>query len=196
MRVMVALWLGLLCAVFVACGDDDGPMLEGGETPLGVDPNDPTGSGPQDPGGPGIDPPQTAGMGAPGNASAGTGGAAEPTGMSGDTGSEMMPSDSDLTGGMMAAAGTGDGAAGTAGTTTGGQAGTGAQSDAGADDCGALPDCGVSTPCTDSNHHCIVLPSCDGMPKCLPAQDACMRECGEPNCALLESYPEQVGCGG
>ncbi len=61
------------------------------------------------------------------------------------------------------------------------------------DGCGTHVPCDASTPCSDSTLHCIVLPSC-GRPACITPADACQLECGQPDCAILESYPEQVGC--
>jgi hypothetical protein len=66
--------------------------------------------------------------------------------------------------------------------------------DAGTSDPCAEPACGVDQPCGDSSLHCIKLDRCDHA-VCIAPEDACMAECNTTTgCAILESYPEQIGC--
>jgi hypothetical protein len=66
--------------------------------------------------------------------------------------------------------------------------------------CAELVPCDVDTPCANAGNEdpeeyweeCISVVDCG--PVCIAPQEACMMECGELSCAILESYPEQVAC--
>jgi len=156
---------------------------------LHVDPND----GPQDgtakatPGSPGLEPPNTSGDSAAGAASPGVAGS--PAAMSGGAGAMMQPE-------APAAGSSSSAGSGEFGAVT--DAGAGA-ADAGTDAataeevCANAPDCGVLAPCSDSALDCIVVPSCMRA-ICIESQRACQLECGQTDCALLESFPAQIAC--
>ncbi|MCA9697613.1 MAG: hypothetical protein KC431_08815 [Myxococcales bacterium] len=67
--------------------------------------------------------------------------------------------------------------------------------------CDALEPCDGVTPCANAGNEdpdeyweqCISLAACGGA-VCVSYEDACMIRCGELECAILESYPEQVSC--
>lgn len=162
--------LSALCAALSGCPDDE----QANDVPPGqVDPNGPSTPQPGDPNGPGVEPPETM-MPGPGT-TAGTA-AAPPT--------SGAPSDPTASGGQ---AGSGDMSSGPPTVVA----------DAGAEPepCASLADCALDTPCTDSQLHCITLPSCGGT-KCVDPMQGCELECGPGvECSVLESYPEQLRCG-
>lgn len=170
--------------MLVACfGDDTAPDPgdPSSSTPSTVQNQPVGGSDPGDPAGPGFEPPDTAG-----------------------NDSAMEPSQP--TAGVGGTAGA-PGTAGTGGATTGATGGTppppvGAADagaavaldagDGGDAVCAELAACDAAAPC-EAALHCIVVSSCGG-PRCIDPADACMLECGTTECALLESYPEQIAC--
>ncbi len=61
--------------------------------------------------------------------------------------------------------------------------------------CGDYDSCDLETPCGDGNN-CIAFSECGGA-LCIPADEACELSCPNPDdCALAESYPEQLFCEG
>lgn len=108
-------------------------------------------------------------------------------------------------GGSMSTMGTAGGAAPGASAGSGGNTAAGAPAnedpgardggtaDAGSDVCANAPECGLDAPCADSSQHCIALDLCSH-PICISPEAACMAECNATECALLESYPEQIAC--
>lgn len=66
--------------------------------------------------------------------------------------------------------------------------------------CADLVPCDVDTPCANAGNEdpeeywedCISVVDCGAV--CISPQEACMIECGTLDCAILESYPEQVSC--
>jgi hypothetical protein len=66
-------------------------------------------------------------------------------------------------------------------------------------DCSGLESCSVETGCAfegqidELEFGCVDLPSCGGA-FCVYTGEACVMECGEPACQIVESYPAQVGC--
>ncbi len=58
-------------------------------------------------------------------------------------------------------------------------------------DCDALASC-PDTPCPEGQG-CYMLDACEGA-RCMPNDEVCQRVCGVPQCAVMESYPMQLGC--
>ena len=60
--------------------------------------------------------------------------------------------------------------------------------------CKAAAACGVDATetCPDGTG-CHVLDACGG-PVCVSGRDACQIACGTDECAIMESFPMQVGC--
>jgi hypothetical protein len=107
------------------------------------------------------------------------------------------------TGAPIGAGGNGGSASGAAGmgmSAAGSSAGEpmGEDRDAGtdagsADPCESAPECGLLAPCSDASLDCISLDACDHA-VCIAVQAACQAQCGSDECAVLESYPEQIAC--
>lgn len=58
-------------------------------------------------------------------------------------------------------------------------------------DCGNYAQCGVDQPCESGE--CFAVGDC-GHSICIATADACQKICGSPECAVMESYPMQIGC--
>jgi len=152
---------------------------------------------PVDPSSPGLEPPSTDGFGNAAGAGSAPTDPATPTASAGAPSTTPPPP----AGGPIGAAGNASGAAGTGAAAGSGAGGTGqpmsepgdAGTDAGVADPCESPECGVSAPCSDSSLDCISLDACDHA-VCISVQAACQAQCGSDDCAVLESYPEQIAC--
>ena len=199
LRLCALLVLGAGLAAGSACKDDPDDPESGGITGLTKD--GPNGKLPVQSSIPGLEPPVTTPRA--GTTGGAAGSPASPTtgaGASSQNPNPGMTPGVGTAGGVAAGSGGETGAAGSGGFGNAAGAGAAGQmtdpmtgADAGMGDPCAKPTCGIDQPCDDGSLHCIKLDSCENA-VCISTQAACQAECGTTSCAILESYPEQIGC--
>jgi hypothetical protein len=145
---------------------------------------------PVDPSTPGLEPPNTGSMDMPGGGAEGPIDREPPPNAPSAGGSApVVPPPTSGAAGAGGAGGNGA-SAGTGGNTSPEiDAGT----DAGTANPCESPECGLLEPCSDASLHCISLAACDHA-VCIAVEAACQAQCNSDECALLESYPEQIAC--
>jgi hypothetical protein len=157
---------------------------------------DPQETKPVDPSSPGLEPPLGSAGTAAGPMTMNPGMTPPPGAPTG--GSGAAPVSPPASGGFAGAAAGGAGGANSAGSgaAAGGSGGSATTDpgDAGASDpCATEPECGLLAPACADSLHCIALEGCDHA-ICITVEAACLAECDSTECAVLESYPEQIAC--